>query len=532
MKKLKITFLVLYIIAILVLLYEAFIPGDLSIKQNKFFKKIINNISKTFIKEKIIKANEIVVNNTFKEYYYTNETLTLDITVKPDKASYKGLNYSSSDENILTINNSGEISFKSEGEAFVVVSQTESALIQIINFKVKKYVEPVIDVIEPVSIELHSNGNTNTMSVGDVLGFYLTFDNPDVNDIDFDLTTSNIEVCGIYGHYIYGLKEGTTTITATHKTTNLTSTMDITIAAGEIIEPTYFRIKGDDTVYVNDKTHTYTVEVDPNASNMYKLVFYSAYDKDGNKTDDMPLDISWYEGKLVINSVGEGYIYAYTVGWTVYDSMKVVARNILPQFDLYDRRVVLGKSYNITINPINKDKVTYDKYEYQSSDESVATVDGNGIITPHKKGETTITITVNDGMDTFTDTFILTVDNKAIEDAIGYKAFTKLVRKGLAHFLGFVVFGVIAFIMFYMWIKPNYDGNSKYVLLLIGINGIAFSVLTELIQVFIPGRGATITDVFIDYLGYTISFMACISVLLIIYLIKKYRNNKKNKIVE
>jgi len=529
MKKLKITFLVLYIIAIIALLYEAFIPGDLSIKQNKFFKKIINNISKTFIKEKIIKAEEIVINNSFKEYYYTNETLTLDVTVNPSNSSYKGLDFASSDENILTINSSGEIKFIGEGEAFITVSQCESAIIEIINFKVKKYVEPVIEPIEPEAIELHSNSGLNTIAVGDVLGFYLLFDKDGVNDINYTLTSSNEEVCGIYGSYVYGLKEGTTTITATHHTTQLTSSMDITITPGEIVKPEYFRIKGDNEVVVGDKTkHIYTVEVDPNASDVYKLYFFSAYDINGNKTAEMPLDVTWYSGELEIITSGVGAIFAYCVNWIESDYMMVTARNILPEFYLYNRRVVLGKSYNITINPTNKDKVTYSKFEYSSSDESIASVDGNGVITPHKTGQTEITVLVNDGFESYSDSFILTVDNKDIEDSLGYKSFTKLVRKGIAHFLGFLAFGVIAFIMFFMWIKPNYDGSSKYIWLLIGINGLSFAVLTEVIQLFVPGRGPTITDVFIDYLGYTISFVVCIIVLLIIELVKKHKNKNEN----
>ena len=533
MKKLKITFLVLYVIAIIVLLYEAFIPGDLSIKQNRFFKKIINNMSKTFIKEKIIKADEIVINNTFKEYYYTNETLTLDVTVNPSNSSYKGLDFASSNENILTINSSGEIKFIGEGEAFITVSQCESAIIEIINFKVKKYVEPVIDLIEPNSITLIANNDKTTFEMGDYTWCYLSFDNSEVNDFEYYLESSDPTICKTYGSFIYGLKEGTSTITATHKTTNLKSSIDVTITPGVIVEPTYYRIIGEDTIYINDNVeHIYSYEVDPNASNMYKLGFFSAYDINYNKTDDMPVDIEWSTGKLIIKNQGYVNIFVYSLDWVCQDSMQIVVRNILPNFSLYDRRIVLGSSYNIAVNPTNKDLVTYDKYEYKSSDESIASVDGMGVITPHKTGEVIIEVIVNDGVDKVTKSFKLTVDNKVIEDALGYKSFTKLVRKGLAHFLGFLVFGIISFIMFCIWIKPKYDGNSKYILLLIGINVLAFSILTELIQVFIPGRGATFTDIFIDYLGYTFSFIICIVALLIIVLVKKHKNKNIDSIGE
>ena len=52
MKKFKIIMLIFYVLIVLVLLYEAIIPGKVSAKQHSFFKKVINDISKVFIKNK------------------------------------------------------------------------------------------------------------------------------------------------------------------------------------------------------------------------------------------------------------------------------------------------------------------------------------------------------------------------------------------------------------------------------------------------------------------------------------------------
>ena len=84
--------------------------------------------------------------------------------------------------------------------------------------------------------------------------------------------------------------------------------------------------------------------------------------------------------------------------------------------------------------------------------------------------------------------------------------------------------------MFYLWIKPSYDGNKKLILLLIGINGLVFAILTEAIQLVSPGRDGTIRDVLLDYFGYTISFIISLSILLVIYLITKKNNYYKKNI--
>ncbi len=527
MRKFKITLLVFYVLIVVILIYEAAIPGDISSKQHNFIKKIINNISKIFIKEKIINANEIVVKNSFKDNYYTNETLTLDLEVLPNKASYKTLTFTSSNTNILEVSSGGVVTFKSEGTANITIKQVESNIEKTITLNVLEYIPPIDELIEPNVIYLRSIDNKTTTPVGDVIRFTLDYDNPNVNDLHYYLTSSNEEVCKCFDDYIYGLSEGVATITATHKTTGLTSTMDIEITSGTIVKPTYFRIVGSDTYYVNDKSyHKFSLDIDPNASNMYKEVRFISYDKNYEHSDLEILNVGWNTGELVYDNYGIGYVYVVCCNWEFYDSIKVTVKNILPQFELKDQRMVLGDSYKVKINPTNKDSLTYKKYEFKSSDEAIATIDGLGNVLAKKTGEATITVVVDDGIDKVEKSFILTIDNKVIEDDIG-SSFGKIIRKGIAHFLGFIVFGFVSFFMFYLFIKANYSGSNKLSLLVIAINGLVFAVLTEVIQLASPGRDGTIRDVLLDYFGYTISFIVSLGVILLCYFISSKRKNKE-----
>ncbi len=530
MKKLKITLLIFYILIVLVLIYQAAIPGSVSTAQHKFIKKIINNISKIFIKEKIINASEIKINNSLKENYYTNETLSLDLEVLPSNASYKTLTFTSSDTNILEVDESGLITFKNDGSASVLIKQIDSEIEKTIEFNVLEYIEPIIEPIEPGAVLLKTVDDITSVPVGEVIKFYVLFDRNDITDFDYSFTSSNEEVCNVAGEYIYGLSSGTSTITYKHTTTGLTSSVDITITDGEIVTPTNFRLVGDSNILVNDTTtHTYKVEVNEESSSMYKIYFYQALN--ANKAfDNSFMSINPYTGELYVKGHGIGYIIAYSMDYKYSITLPITIGNILPKFSLYDRRIILGDPYKITINPTNKDSLTYSKYMYYSSDESIAEVDGLGNISAKKVGKTTISVVVDDGIERVEESFVLTIDNKVIEDNIG-SSFGKIIRKGIAHFLGFIVFGFISFFMFYLFIKSYYGYNNKLSLAVIGINGLVFAILTEVIQLASPGRDGTIRDVLLDYFGYTISFVVSLIILSIAILIGSKKENKK-KIVE
>ena len=70
------------------------------------------------------------------------------------------------------------------------------------------------------------------------------------------------------------------------------------------------------------------------------------------------------------------------------------------------------------------------------------------------------------------------------------------IRK-IAHFTQFAMLGFFTILSF----------PKKY--LFINIFGIFVSSTDELIQLFIPGRGPQIIDIFIDILGFTIGFLIC-----------------------
>ncbi|MCR5461994.1 MAG: VanZ family protein [bacterium] len=547
MKKLRITLLVLYVLLIVVLIYESAIPESLSVKEHNFFKKIVNNISRVFVKTKYIDASEIVINNDLNEYYYINETLTLDINVKPDNASYKELSFISTNSNILTVDDHGLIEFLSVGNASVIIKQIDSNIEKQIDFKVLERTKPVIDIVEPDLIKLEIE--KTTLNMGEVSlakGSLYRSDNKEITDKKVSFSSTNESVANYYNGYLFAFNEGTTTITMTHTNTGLTSSVDITVYPHKLIEPTTFKISGDSLIYMNDKTvHNYSVEIKPdNVSDIFKTVFFSSFIYNTNtKTTDYSknggLSIKLEEGSATAKEAGYSAVYAYNytfnketnkIEWKDVTGMVVETRNVLPNYNLIDRRIVLGNPYKLDMSSYVNSNVTYSKFEYSSSDESIASIDSLGNITPHKKGKTTITVRLDDGYHSAETSFELTVDSKVMEDNMGRKSFSKFVRKGLSHFMGFVVFGLVSSFMFLLFINTNYDGNKKLNIVITIINGFVFASLTEFIQIFAIDRTAQLKDIAIDYLGYMLAVVISFIIISIIYLVKMHKQKSKENI--
>ena len=98
------------------------------------------------------------------------------------------------------------------------------------------------------------------------------------------------------------------------------------------------------------------------------------------------------------------------------------------------------------------------------------------------------------------------------------EGFTGLIRKLFGHFGLFAVSGAVTTWAAYLFLREtkfnsfwSIGGNSLFV-------GLAVAFISELIQVFMPGRNGSAADVAIDMIGY---FIGVLLVILIIFLAKK-----------
>ena len=101
------------------------------------------------------------------------------------------------------------------------------------------------------------------------------------------------------------------------------------------------------------------------------------------------------------------------------------------------------------------------------------------------------------------------------EDNIG--TFTHVIRKLFGHYGLYAISGILSSWALYMWIKPL-RWFKPYIYLIITLSfGFLFSLLTEFIQIFTPGRSGEFTDALIDYFGYITGALIILIILFIIF---------------
>jgi len=111
--------------------------------------------------EEFIKVTDISININ-SVIIVEGDTLMINALVVPSNASNKNLSWSSSNDNIVTVDNSGLISAKNVGEATITVSTQDGNSSAVVSIKV---IESWISLSQNV-IESSLNGGTYEVSLG------------------------------------------------------------------------------------------------------------------------------------------------------------------------------------------------------------------------------------------------------------------------------------------------------------------------------------------------------------------------------
>lgn len=172
-----------------------------------------------------------------------------------------------------------------------------------------------------------------------------------------------------------------------------------------------------------------------------------------------------------------------------------------------------GKSYEIKMQFL--DDSTYSYVKYKSSNENIVFVGSDGVIVPYKLGEVVISLEINDGFsEKIIYEFNLKVEGEKLISNIS--SFLYGIRKGIGHFGAFLVFGIFSSFVFFFFFKFK---NKFLSIFICFVQGFILALITEIIQLFVPGRYGVFSDVLIDFCGFCFSTL----IIMIIYLIK----NKK-----
>ena len=170
-----------------------------------------------------------------------------------------------------------------------------------------------------------------------------------------------------------------------------------------------------------------------------------------------------------------------------------------------------GKSCNLKLNFVKNS--TYTKVTYSSSNEKIAKVGQDGKITPLKSGDVVITVICDDGT---LEPIILEVNLRIDRQNLinNLSDFFYKVRKGLGHFGAFLVLGIFSTFTWLLFFTKKRMFFSVPINIILGF-GIA--ALTEIIQLYVPGRYGALSDVLLDFSGFILSA----GIISIVFIIKE-----------
>ena len=235
-------------------------------------------------------------------------------------------------------------------------------------------------------------------------------------------------------------------------------------------------------------------------------------------------------GTSEITIVDELSNISKTIKLNVYNYIKLNSDNPFT-IEGQDLEVIDNLYYSMTngfsgkLNLNFDEKSTFTKVNYFSSDESVAVIGKDGTITPMKVGETIIKVICDDGMQNKIE-FEIKLKIKKQDYIKNVTDFIYKVRKGLGHFSAFLILGIVStftWLLFFRGKKLLFSIPLNY------ITGFIIACITELIQVYVPGRCGLFDDVILDYNGFLVS-SSILTVLIVIHQIRVHIKYKKQDI--
>ena len=325
-------------------------------------------------------AESIALDN-IELYLKATETATLVATVLPHTVSNKKVEWTSSNESVAIVDVNGLVTAYSVGEATITATTTDGT-----NLSASCKVIVVPTLAESIALnktEISLEATETATLVATVLP-ELTTD----KSIEWSSSDETVVIVDENG-VVTAIAVGEATITAT-----TTDGSNLSASCKVVVNPTLATsITLNHTEYemVEKAEFQLTATILPELATN-KGVIWSSSDKWVASVDE--------NGLVRAYSVGEAIITATTIdGSNLSASCKVTVISILAQSITLDKTAIsLEATESITLIASVLPETTANKgIEWSSSDESVATIDANGLVTAVAVGEAIITAIATDG---------------------------------------------------------------------------------------------------------------------------------------
>lgn len=220
-------------------------------------------------------------------------------------------------------------------------------------------------------------------------------------------------------------------------------------------------------------------------------------------------------GRFVIKQAGD-YTLTLVLENGFSKSVKICVRNNLAlptpeEKEIADSKTItIYEGVNKRVNFTLPDKTKFDDiiYEYDSEKLTVNGYKRSFIINGSECGSTTLKVIVDDGFERIEDTYTVNVVKDTRTSTIVRRAVQYFVSKVLGHICMFALLGALAVNM----LRFREKKNGLIRAIEYTVCGLPFAILTEIIQIGMDGRTASLTDILIDMSGYLIGVLMGIAV--------------------
>ena len=311
------------------------------------------------------------------------DTLTLKVTIEPENAANKNVSWFSNNEDVATVSE-GKVTAVQAGNAVITVIAEDGGM----NDECAVSVTPKVYPVESVSLDR----TEYEMTEGDTATLVATIkpDNATNKNVSWSSSDESIATISDEG-MVTAIKAGTAVITVTTEDGNKTAECSITITSkvypveSVSLDRTEYEMTEGDTV-----TLVATIKPD-NATN--KNVSWSSSDESIATVND--------EGKVTAIKAGTAVITVTTEdGNKTAECSITVTSKVYPvesvSLDRTEYEMTEGDTATL-VATIKPDNATNKNVSWSSSDESIATVSDEGMVTAIKAGTAVITVTTEDG---------------------------------------------------------------------------------------------------------------------------------------
>lgn len=302
-----------------------------------------------------------------------NDTQQLSATVSPEDATDKSVSWDTTDANVLTVSATGLVTCVGEGTASITVTTNDGGFTDSAEFKVTN---PNIAV---TGVAWASDSPTKVSAGHQVqTKIVITPDNATNKKVSYNSSNTDavtIDTDGI----MYGQSAGTSTITVTTDDGGFAASFTATCTAVAVITP-----DGLGGIPVGG-TQQFTYTVSPTDAELTDIRYESA-----------DPTIATVDSSGVVTGVAKGgcniWIYATNNGVDISAATWAEIAEKVQVYPQYTEWLVGNtKQLDVEIYPSDSKNVTV---TYSSSDESVISVDANGLMTAKSEGSATITANV------------------------------------------------------------------------------------------------------------------------------------------